>query len=72
MSNPNAEFWHVLGATTCDWRELEVGEVFLYENGPMRQIMKVTAKTEDSFDACIAFGEDLPAKHKVFIAGGKS
>lgn len=68
MSNLNSDFWNIVG-NTVSWRDLEVGEVFLLEQGPIRQIMKVVAMDEESFDCHLAFGESLPERHKVLVIG---
>lgn len=67
MSNLNSDFWNIVG-NTVSWRDLEVGEVFLLEQGPMRQIMKVVAMDEDSFDCQLTYDE-LPQRHKVLVIG---
>lgn len=72
MSSLNSDFWEIVAAetggnTTVTWRDLEVGEVFLLERGPVRQVCEVVSMHEDSFDCRLAWGKELPSRHKVLV-----
>lgn len=69
MSDLNAEFWKIVGdpVPVGTWKDFEVGEVFLLEHGPLRQIMKVVRMNEDSFDCELAFGEELKPGYRIYI-----
>lgn len=67
MSDDNKAFWEIVGKPIEDWHELQVGEIFLLERGAIRQIMEVVSVGEDSFECRLAFGKQLPERHKVLV-----